>query len=229
MQVKCRNIAFRYPGAEKALFKELNLEFIRPGLHALFGTSGVGKSSLARIISGAVDAPAGVVADDAQPLLYAHNLERLPDWSAIGDQLSRVTPPHNRDKIERLLDLCGLNGHTGQRFSRLSLGQQNRINLVRYLVQDFQVLIFDECLANVDELRRRNILLHIKAMYPEKMFIYISHHVIEVATYCRDVWVLRDSSKLPQAVLTQGLDLFPDQQPASTRLHQVMLEIMNAA
>ena len=61
----------------------------------------------------------------------------------------------------------------GKRFNQLSLGQKNRINLIRYLVQDFQMLIMDESLANVDELTREQIILKIKLMFPDRLFLYI--------------------------------------------------------
>ena len=48
------------------------------------------------------------------------------------------------------------------RFAQLSLGQQNRTNLTRYLLQDFDLLIMDESLANVDELTKEKIILKIK-------------------------------------------------------------------
>ena len=55
---------------------------------------------------------------------------------------------------------------------------------VRYLLQDFDVLIMDESLANVDELTREKIILKIKALFPERCFLYISHNVAEVARFC---------------------------------------------
>ena len=85
--------------------------------------------------------------------------------------------------------------YLGSRFSQLSLGQKNRINLIRYLLQDFQMLIMDESLANVDERTREKIILNIKALFPDKFFIYISHNIIEVAKFCQDILVLTGPGK----------------------------------
>ncbi len=56
------------------------------------------------------------------------------------------------------------------RFAQLSLGQQNRTNLTRYLLQDFDLLIMDESLANVDEITKEKIIQKIKEMFPNSLF-----------------------------------------------------------
>jgi ABC-type Mn2+/Zn2+ transport system ATPase subunit len=117
----------------------------------------------------------------------------------------------------------------GQRFNELSLGQQNRINLLRYLVQDFQMLIMDESLANVDEQTRGRIVLTIKEMFPGTIFLYISHNVLEVARYCHQIWVLRDIHKSPQAIAIQGQDLKKDNSRDLPDLQQIMLEMVNVS
>ena len=115
------------------------------------------------------------------------------------------------------------------RFSQLSLGQQNRVNLIRYLLQDFHLLIMDESLANVDERTREKIILKIKDMFPEAYFLYISHNVIEVSKFCREILVFRNSLKSPQVVTINGRDHKRGQTVAKDQLEQTMLEIMHAS
>ena len=230
MFLECRDLTFGYQGTTKTLFKNLSFKFQNPGFHSLFGSSGVGKSSLARILCGLLRPEKGRVdTDSIDSLLYAHNLERLPGWSSIGEHIERITPHHNQDKKELLIRHFGMSAHLRKRFSQLSLGQKNRINLLRYLVQDFNVLIVDECLANVDEKLRARILIHIKAMFKDRLFIYISHNVIEVATYCQQIWVLRGPERDEQAVLVRGQDCRDQKCLDRSTLQQTMLEIMNAA
>ena len=230
MYLECRNLRFRYPGTPKLLFKDLSLKFDQPGFHSLFGPSGAGKSSLARLLSGLLIPDEGTIHFDAVDVsLYAHNLERLPGWSSIGDHLGRITPEKNHDKMRSLIQDFDLTPHFEKRFSQLSLGQKNRINLVRYLVQDFQVLISDECLANVDEKMRARILASIKSMFPELLFIYISHNVMEVASFCKQIWVLRGPDRENQATLVRGQDCCDEGAVDRHALQQTMLEIVNAA
>ena len=114
------------------------------------------------------------------------------------------------------------------RFAQLSLGQQNRTNLVRYLLQDFDLLVMDESLANVDEGTKEKIILKIKAMFPERGFLYISHNVVEVAKFCRQVFVLRNFHKTPQAVVLEGHNYTGGPAVDKKELEHTMLEIVNA-
>jgi ABC-type bacteriocin/lantibiotic exporter with double-glycine peptidase domain len=230
MHLQCRNIHFNYPGSDKVLFDNLTIDFKGSGLHALFGPSGVGKSSLARIFSGLLQPETGSIHldRDLRPL-YTHNVERLPGWSSVGRHLERITPEHNIDRKTELIRIFGLESLLNRRFAQLSLGQQNRVNLLRYLTQQFSVLIMDESLANVDEKMRGRILLAMKDMFAHAMFIYISHNVVEVAAYCRQIWVLRQSHKNPQAVLVNGQDRCSEEELDNLKMQGTMLEIMHVA
>ena len=115
------------------------------------------------------------------------------------------------------------------RFAQLSLGQQNRTNLTRYLLQDFDLLIMDESLANVDELTKEKIIQKIKAMFPDRCFLYISHNVVEVAKFCDQILVLRSHHKVPQAVTISGQNHLEGRELDKTALEQTMLEIVNAS
>ena len=230
MFLECRNIAFKYPQAEALVFDDLSFKIQEPGLHAVFGPSGVGKTSLARIITGDIKDYTGQVATSGLgTLLYSYNLERLPGWSSVGRHLNKITSPAQKDKSEELIDIFGLEPIMGMRFSQLSLGQKNRINLIRYLFQDFHLLIMDESLANVDEKTREIIILKIKEMFPRKLFLYISHNVVEVAKFCNKIIILRQARRVPQVAVVSGQDLALNHRLEKDRLEQTMLEIMNAA
>jgi ABC-type multidrug transport system ATPase subunit len=230
MQLECKKIEFRYPGTQKVLFNQLSFGFSQSGFHAIFGPSGVGKTSLARIITGQLTADTGVVSSvGIDKRLYTYNLERLPGWSTIGHHLDRITAENKvaqRDELIKVFELFPL---LNRRFSQLSMGQQNRVNLLRYLVQDFQLLIMDESLANVDEKTRTRILLAMKEMFSDVILVMISHNVVEVAKFCREIWVLRGVHKTPQAALIQGQDCVSDESLNQTAWQKTMLEIMNAA
>ena len=109
------------------------------------------------------------------------------------------------------------------------MGQQNRVNFLRYLLQDCEVLIMDESLANVDERTRETIILAVKAMFPQRYFIYISHNVMEVAKFCDYILVFRGRGKTPQTVLVKGCDLGKGDDYSRAAQDAILLEIMNAA
>ena len=230
MQVECHNMTFRYPGAEMPVFEDLSFRMEGPGFNALFGPSGVGKTSIARMLTGDLTTFDGRLRTPGiARILYSYNLERLPGWAAVGKHLDRITMPSPRVKKEELVELFGMTPFLGARFSQLSLGQKNRINLIRYLLQDFQMLIMDESLANVDELTREKIILNIKALFPDKFFIYISHNIVEVSKFCRDILVLAGTGRRQPATVVQGQDQQTGQFLEKQDMETTMLEIMNAA
>jgi ABC-type nitrate/sulfonate/bicarbonate transport system ATPase subunit len=230
MFLECSDINFRYPNGSMDVFQGLSFQMKTPGFHALFGPSGVGKTSLARIIVGDITDYSGVVRPvGMQNLLYSYNLERLPDWSSVGKHLEKITPPSLTDRKNELIASFDMTRTMRLRFSQLSLGQQNRVNLIRYLLQDFHLLIMDESLANVDERTREKIILRIKDMFPDTYFLYISHNVIEVSKFCREILVFRNPQKLPQVVTVTGQDHKLGQTVAKDKLEQTMLEIMHAS
>ncbi len=230
MLIEFDKVTYLYPGTEKRIFSDLTIRMERPGFHALFGPSGVGKTSFARLLTGALNGYDGQIrlAKVGTPL-YSYNLERLPDWSSVGKHLEKITPDAAIQRRDQLVEIFGVEACLGSRFSHLSLGQQNRINLIRYLVQDFRLLIMDESLGNVDELTRERILLHVKAMFPDVLFLYISHNVVEVAKFCDQILVFRGARKTPQTMMVTGQNHCLEGQLDPQGLQRTMLEIMNAS
>ncbi len=230
MLLECSDITFRYPGADNYVFNNLSLKITDPGFNGLFGPSGVGKTSLAKIVTGEIMGYSGEVkTKDMNNLLYSYNLERLPGWASVGNHIEKITPSSKKERKNDLIGLFGIEKCMKLRFSQLSLGQQNRINLLRYLLQDFHLLIMDESLANVDERTREKIILKIKDMFPETYFLYISHNVIEVSKYCKQILVLRSAHKVPQVLSIEGQNHMIDKALRKNDLENTMLEIMNAS
>ena len=230
MHLECSHIVYRYPGADRDLFTDLSFQMTEPGFNAMFGPSGVGKTSLAKIIAGQIETFGGTVdSGTTGNVLYSHNQERLPGWSSVSRNIDKSTPPHRREQRDELVDAFGIDGCMDSRFTQLSLGQKNRVNLLRYLLQDFDLLIMDESLANVDERTREIILLKIKAMFPHMLFLYISHNVVEVSKFCREIIVFRTAGSRPQVVGVRGQDARTDRPADRDLLQGTMLEIMNAS
>lgn len=230
MRFECRGLTFTYPEAGKPVLENLNFSMDAPGFNAVFGPSGVGKTSFARILAGGSTGPGGnaLLYEGIATILYSYNQERLPGWSSTGNHLEKVCPPKNTDLKKKLIEIFKVEALLTSRYSQLSMGQQNRMNLIRYLIQDFDLLILDESLANVDEALRETIVLAIKEMFPNKLFLYISHNLMEVARFCKNILVLSRAGRGKDAVVVQGQDYKTGYTADAKSIDRSMLEIMNA-
>lgn len=231
MRLTCRRLTYTYPGADSPIFTNLDWSLEAPGFHALFGLSGVGKSTLARLVDGELTPEQGTIEQVGNPtILYAYNTERLPGWYTVGEHLRSVTPPTRRQLLAHIQEGYGLEEVMDQRYSHLSMGQKNRVNLARYLVQDFDLLIADEVLANVDEPTREHILADMKARFPERTFLYISHNVIEVARFCQKVYVLPHAPHgARRLVALDGLDQKAGEDLSETVVQERVFAVLQAA
>ncbi len=257
MHLTCSGLHFTYTGSKTAVIENLSFSMTEPGFNAVFGPSGVGKTSFAKIISNTQETlkktfkenskekiketikrntkgdvegsvKGNIETENINSILYTYNLERLPGWSNIGHHLEKVTCQEKQELKNHLVDIFGLKDLLDLRFSQLSMGQQNRINLIRYLLQDFDLLIMDESLANVDEKLRETIILAIKELFPDRMFIYISHHLMEVSKFCRQILVFSKASVQKGHSMLIGQDYKQNYKLDKQKLDATMLEIMNA-
>jgi ABC-type nitrate/sulfonate/bicarbonate transport system ATPase subunit len=230
MFIKCQELTYRYASAKNYIFNSLSFLIENPGFHALFGPSGVGKTTLAKIMAGMLSGFSGEIIQPPETrVLYTYNMERLPGWANMNVHLESITPYNKQNLRENLISSFGLDLLLTSKFSNLSLGQQNRINLTRYLLQKFDTMIMDESLANVDEATREKIILNIKAIFTDKTFLYISHNVMEVAKFCKDIHILRGLHKSPQIIKVKGQDYRSGKFLDKKALEHTMLEIVNAS
>ena len=229
MRLDCNGLRFEYPGSEVAVFDNLSFSMTGPGFNAVFGPSGVGKTSFAKLLVSRGNKPeSNISTPGIHTILYSYNMERLPGWSSTGIHLDKVCPEKSQELKKELIDIFKLKPLLNARFSQLSMGQQNRMNLIRYLLQDFDLLILDESLANVDEALRETILLGMKSLFPGKFFLCISHNLMEVAKFCRDILVLSEPIKKKGSFMVRGQDYKDGYSLDKKAVDATMLEIMDA-
>ncbi len=231
MRLECRNLNFSYPGSDGNILENMSFLMESPGFNCIFGPSGVGKTSFASLLARpGQEASSSIHLTDIHTVLYSYNMERLPGWASTGSHLDKICPRGKEEMKDELIQVFEVGPILSARFSQLSMGQQNRMNLIRYLLQDFDLLILDESLANVDEKLRGTIILHIKERFADKMFLYISHNLMEVAKYCNQILVLGHGAAHREngCLMVQGRDLHKGDSLDKSALDAVILEIMNA-
>lgn len=185
-----------------------------PGLTALFGRSGAGKTTLVDIVGGLVRPDRGRVAVDGQVLVDTEHDVFVPSHRRrIGYvfQDSRLFPhlsvrrnllygrwfnrePGSATDFGSVVDLLGIGHLLERRPASLSGGEKQRVAIGRALLAHPQLLLMDEPLAALDEARRAEILPYIERLRDEMgvPILYVSHSVAEVARLATTVVILTD-------------------------------------
>jgi molybdate transport system ATP-binding protein len=184
----------------------------QPGVTALFGRSGAGKSSLVDIVAGLARPQRGRIVIDGETLVdtnrgvfvprhrrrvgYVFQDSRLfPHLSVrqnllYGRWFSRGTGGVAGD-FGSIVELLGLGPLIDRRPDSLSGGEKQRVAIGRALLAHPRMLLMDEPLASLDEQRRGEILPYIERLRDIGVpILYVSHSVAEVARLATTVVIL---------------------------------------
>jgi NitT/TauT family transport system ATP-binding protein len=116
---------------------------------ALLGPSGVGKSTLLRIVAGIDTAFEGRVRAPGK-LAFVFQEPTLLPWRSVLQNLTLVHPSLGEAAARDWLDRTGLGGKAGLFPGQLSLGQQRRLSLARAFAGEPDLLIMDEPFVSLD-------------------------------------------------------------------------------
>ena len=176
----------------------INLHIAKGECICLKGPSGSGKTTLLNIIGGMLVSTCGTIRVKGQTLssLPQHFLSSyrrkhvgmifqqfnlLPDFTVLENLLLPLVPwgrplNGNRERIEALVDSFQLSHRIHFDINALSGGEQQRVAVVRALVNDPDIIIADEPFSNLDPKNAEIILdkfMNLKAM--GKTFVLASH------------------------------------------------------
>ena len=162
--ISIRQLSLNY--GQQPLFSQLDLEIAGGAFTALLGASGVGKSSLMRVIAGLTPPTAGQVSgSDGLPLTgriaWMGQQDLLYPWLTVEQNVclaSRLKGERaDRDWAQHLLMRVGLSHSANARPATLSGGMRQRAALARTLYSRQPVVLMDEPFSALDALTRAQI------------------------------------------------------------------------
>ena len=194
--IELKDVSFSY-SSERAVLNAINLQVNSGERVALVGTSGHGKSTIARLVARLYDARAGTVLVEGldvrditlkslrssvifvpqEPVLFDVTLREnllYGNPTATKEELDKVT---RIAQLETLINRLpnGLDEPLGPRGNRLSGGERQRVALARALLQHPKVLILDECTSALDAVTEKSLLSAIDLHLRGVTTLIISH------------------------------------------------------
>lgn len=185
------NVSFGY--GEKVVFEGLTLQ-VKHGEHiGILGESGCGKSTLLKLLAGLYEPDAGQILIDGES-----TPEKIRGQIAMVMQHNSLFPLSIRENItcghtvpeEKLWAVCqsaglvpwieslpqGLDTNVGERGSRVSGGQAQRIQIARALGKEASIVLLDEPTSALDRENRKEILKTLQEQLKDKTVIHVTHH-----------------------------------------------------
>ncbi len=216
--LEVRGLTFTYSDAvdtgagTRPALRDVHLTF-RPGRsYAVVGRTGSGKSSLAKVLTRAVDVPRSTVFLGGADVLDL-DLEGLRRWISVIPQRTEILAgtvaenvalfdPELLPRAARALDELGLSAwvaelpdgvdtRLGEGGQALSAGQEQLVAFARILVRDPHVVILDEATARMDPVTEAAVQRATERLLADRIGIVVAHRLSSVRR-CDEVVVLAD-------------------------------------
>ena len=191
---------------------------------ALVGPSGSGKSTILRLVLGLVSPDEGTITVAGEVLdartapairlrmgyviqdggLFPHlNAE---DNAVIVARQNGWTAERAKRRLEALIELVGLSNEHRRRYPvELSGGERQRVGLMRALMLDPPILLFDEPLAALDPIIRLRLQEDLRRIFRElkKTVLFVTHDLTEAAFVADEIALLHDGTIVQKGALEE--------------------------
>lgn len=213
--VVLKNLVKSYDG-KKNVIDDVSLEIKDKEFVVLVGSSGCGKSTILRLISGLEDITSGEILIDGKVVNNTHPKDRdiafvfqsyalyphmsVYDNIAFGLKMRKYEKKEIDKKVLEVAKSLNLEELLDRKPKQLSGGQRQRVALGRAIVRNPKVFLMDEPLSNLDANLRVQMRSEIKRLHQklQTTFIYVTHDQTEALTM-GDRIVILDKGKIQQA------------------------------
>ena len=202
--LKIEDLSFTYPTQTKPVLNDFSME-VKPGtMVALMGETGVGKTTLLRLLLALIKPASGtiVIEDETQSISISEstrsNFVYVPQGGSlfsgsIRENLLLGNTEADDEELSRVLRIAsaefvfdlpnGLATILGENGSGLSEGQAQRVAIARSLLRPGKILLLDEATSALDSETEQTFLKNLKRDIGDRTVLFITHHT-EIASFC---------------------------------------------
>lgn len=215
--LETKNISKSFPGV-KAL-DDVSIKIQKGSIHAIVGENGAGKSTFIKILSGVYQADSGAVFLKGEQCNFktpfeaqnggisvVHQELKLVDTLTVKENIWLGRPPTGKfgvsaalmhKKAKEILDYIQINLDPDELVMKLSVGQQQIVEICKALSYNSDVIIMDEPSATLTDSELKVLFRILKDLKSQGItIIYITHRLEEVFYLSDHVSVLRDGTHI---------------------------------
>ncbi len=235
LSVHIKNASLEFDG--RLLFDNLDFELSGGQWTCLLGASGVGKTTLIKLIADLVDnaqARAEITTSDGEPLkervAWMAQQDLLLPWLDVldnvmlGARLRGNVDDSCRDRAMALIEKVGLADSERALPDSLSGGMRQRAALARTLMEDRPVTLMDEPFAQVDAITRHSLQELSAELLAGKTTLLVTHDPLEALRVGHVLYVLNGRpARVSEAIRPPGNPVRTPQAVSATNLHSDLL------
>lgn len=196
----------------------LNFDCASGQLTSVIGPNGAGKSTLLKILAGLVQPDHGTIS--LSGVDYAHDQTRirklayLPQFPSVAwpitvtelvalglYALARLSPDEKSERIEQMLERCGISDLAQRRVTSLSGGELARAMLARLLVSEAEFLLLDEPVQSLDPAWALGFMEILKEETRSGRGVVVVLHDLSLARHFSDITILMQAGHIVEAGL----------------------------
>jgi simple sugar transport system ATP-binding protein len=228
--------------------QDISLDIHAGRIKAILGENGAGKSTLMSILAGQLQPDKGRILLQGKPahftsakgairegvgMVYQHFM--LVDAMTVAENVLMgqgtrlwINPGKMELTVAKLAQDYGLEIDPGTRVSSLSMGERQRVEILKLLQRQSQVLIFDEPTAVLTPPEAEQLFNALRKMAQQgKAILFISHKLEEVLSLADDIAILRKGKIVDE----MSIDQVTSKAELARRMvgREVLLEVMRPA
>lgn len=193
--IKVQNLSYTYPGSSDAVLQKLNFEINGGEIFGFLGPSGAGKSTTQKVLYKILHNFEGKIMVKNKPLSDwgKEYFEQIGVGFELPNHYLKLTarenlelfanfyPDKNLIAFDELFEAVGLEESIDQRVEEFSKGMKMRLNFIRAIMHDPDILFFDEPTVGLDPINARKIKEHIVRLKEKGKTVFVTTHDMATA------------------------------------------------